>query len=76
MIDNDVITRWIPVERELPEEYKRVIVSDVFGIYIGQFVDAEERWGGKHFINESGMHSKSVTAWMPLPELYKAESEK
>lgn len=62
--------KWIPVSERLPEENKRVLVSDVFGIYIGQFVDAEESWGGKHFINEHGMHSKSVIAWMPLPEPY------
>lgn len=68
-------TRWIPVSERLPDEYKRVIVSDVFGIYIGEFVDSEENWGGKHFINVHGMHSKSVAAWMPLPEQYKAESE-
>ena len=70
-------TRWIPVSERWPEEYKRVIVSDVFldDIYIGEFIDAEESWGGKHFINEHGMHSKSVEAWMPLPEPYPAESE-
>ena len=68
-------TRWIPVSERLPEEYKRVIVSDVVGIYIGEFIDAEENWGGKHFINEHGMRSKSAKAWMSLPEPYKAESE-
>lgn len=67
---------WIPVSARMPEEHKRVIVSDVFGVYIGEFIDAGESWGGKHFINEHGMHSKSVKAWMPLPEPYKeAEDE-
>ena len=70
-------TRWIPVSERLPENHKRVIVFDVFdSIYIGEFIDDEENWGGKHFINEYGMHSKSVEAWMPLPEPYKAESDK
>lgn len=69
-------TTWIPVSERLPEEYKKVIVSDAYnGIYIGEFIDAAENWGGKHFINEHGMHSKSVTAWMPLPKPYKEESE-
>ena len=67
--------KWIPINERLPEEHKRVIVSDVFGVYIGEFIDTEESWGGKHFINEHGMHSKSVTAWMPLPEPYKVRSD-
>ena len=66
--------RWIPCGERLPEENKKVIVSDVFGVYIGEFIDAEESWGVKHFINEHGMHSKSAKAWMPLPKPYK-ESE-
>lgn len=69
---SEIPTGWIPVSERLPEEYKRVIVSDVFGVYIGEFIDAEESWGGKHFIDERGAHSKSVKAWMPLPEPYKA----
>lgn len=67
------MSEWIPASERLPEEYRKVLVTDVFGVYIGEFVDAEENWGGKHFINENGMHSKSVTAWMPLPEPYKGE---
>lgn len=67
-------SQWISVSERLPEENKKVIVSDVFGVYIGEFIDAEESWGGEHFVNEHGMHSKSVIAWMPLPEPCKAES--
>ena len=68
--------RWIPVSERLPEEYKRVLVFDSWGgVYVGQYVDAEENWGGEHFINEAGMHSKTVVAWMPLPKSY-SEVEK
>lgn len=67
-------TRWIPVNERLPEEHKKVIVSDSLnGIYIGEFIDREESWGGKRFINEQGMHSKSVIAWMPLPQPYEPQ---
>lgn len=66
---------WIPVNEKLPEVHKKVLVSDIFGVYIGEFIDAEENWGGKHFINEHGMQSKSVVAWQPLPEPYKEEGE-
>ena len=67
----DAEPKWIPCSERLPEEGRKVLVTDIFGVYVGEFIDAEENWGGEHFVNEHGMQSKSVIAWMPLPEPYK-----
>ena len=62
--------RWIPVERELPDIHDycmKYLVTDCYGdIHISSFTET----GGKSW----WFHS-DVTAWMSLPEPYKAESE-
>lgn len=68
---------WIPVTERLPEENKTVIVSTVYRVY------PEARYTKKYgwqWAYESGADYwveliPIVTAWMPLPEQYKAESE-
>lgn len=64
-------TRWIPVSEKLPETNDIYLVSmhsygfptrDIDG-YIQQ---TDRKWE---------VYGNKVTAWMPLPEPYKAESE-
>lgn len=57
------IPRWIPVSEKLPEENGGYLVTVKRGyVTTALWVGNVENW-------------KEVTAWMPLPEPYKAESE-
>lgn len=56
--------RWISVSEKLPEENGGYLVTVKRGyVTTALWVGNTENW-------------KEVTAWMPLPEPYKAESEK
>jgi hypothetical protein len=62
--------RWIPVERALPEDGKRVMWCFTDGaIGIERYkCDAID-----HFYPQQGQHGlEEAVAWMPLPEPYKA----
>lgn len=67
---------WIPVSERLPEENKTVIVSTKYGVYPEAKYTKEYGW---EWAYEAGAdywkELEDVTAWMPLPERYKAESE-
>lgn len=71
--------KWIPVERELPEDYTDVLVwfeyfryGDYNCLYqthgIGAYVAEYNSWMINH---ESGWKDLRVIAWMSLPEPYK-----
>ena len=60
--------RWIPCSEKLPEEGKEVLVSG-YDTYNKKVVVA--RYQGEKYGFTCGL----VSAWMPLPEPYKAESE-
>ena len=68
--------RWIPVSERLPEENKTVIASTKYGVYSEARYTKEDGW---EWAYESGadywVELEYVTAWMPLPESYKGESE-
>ena len=68
--------RWIPVSERLPEENKTVIASTKYGVYSEARYTKEDGW---EWAYESGadywVELEYVTAWMPLPEPYKVESE-
>lgn len=78
-------TRWIPVSERLPKDEEYVLVCYEDGlirtayyyidtnIYPSEFEDCCET--GWYNYNEDFMYKQDVVAWMPLPELYKAESE-
>ena len=67
---------WIPVSERLPEEGKTVISSTKYGVYPETMYTKEYGW---EWAYESGAdywkELEDVTAWMPLPEPYKAEGE-
>lgn len=61
--------KWIPCSERLPDSKEYVLVTDYGETNIGRrFCD---RW----WLDYCGDKMKDVTAWMPLPESYKAESE-
>jgi len=67
--------RWIPVSEKLPEKGKQVLCCNKQGsvftsavTYIGKYYD-------RNTYVCFGQHC-DVIAWMPLPEPYKAESER
>ena len=67
---------WIPGSERLPEENKTVIASTEYGVYPETRYTKEYGW---EWAYESGAdyweELEEVKAWMPLPELYKPESE-
>lgn len=61
--------KWIPCSERLPDSKEYVLVTDYGETNIGRrFCD---RW----WLDYCGDKMKDVTAWMPKPEPYKAESE-
>lgn len=73
---------WIPVSEKLPnlDDYtgskvwqKKVLITGYLS-----FDDKKELFVSEAFINDvinNSVHDTVVTAWMPLPETYKGESE-
>lgn len=66
-------TRWIPVGEEMPAADEDVLVTNGRGIHVGWFDSVAKCWLGD-FASEYFMNH--IIAWMPLPQHYKAESEK
>lgn len=73
-------TSWIPVTKRLPDDYGRYLISTDDGM-----VEIVKYGETNDIPNEIAFHlwddeewqcwKPNVTAWMPLPKAYKAESE-
>ena len=61
--------RWIPVSKRMPEPRIDVWCNSDMGQMVGYYDEYAETWYGRDYLE------LIVTAWMPLPEPYKAESE-
>lgn len=66
-------SKWIPVSERLPE-YETYVLTCSSGGYIE--IQSLETYG-EYWENQKGDWSDldEIIAWMPLPKLYKAESE-
>lgn len=68
--------RWIPVSEKLPEEGEPILFSTKTGrVYEGAYFDLSDNRQWYAYKDENYAWNNVVTAWMPLPQPYKAESE-
>ena len=69
----DAEPKWIPVTERLPEEDEDVLVSTKDGIVFDAWLKSKEplSWGS----DSCDVWEYEVTAWMPLPECYRGESD-
>lgn len=69
-------TRWIPVSERLPKDRELVLFSKKTDrVFEGRYFDNDTDHQWYSFRDETFAWNNVVTAWMPLPEPYKAESE-
>lgn len=75
-------TRWIPISERLPEEHMYCLITVEITPYdCSSSYEVQTSWfDGRNFIyntyiDDHIVAKRSVIAWMPLPEPYKAESE-
>ena len=64
---------WIPVTERLPKLYETVIITTSKNMVTTAFMNADQKW---RYLEDDELYVEDVvTAWMPLPEPYKEESE-
>ena len=90
-IEQQNVGRWIPVSEELPPLRQHVLLSAYGRVIYGRLESEDGSSGyplfkvctsvgdSKPVYQETTVHSEfttsRITAWMPLPQPYKAESE-
>ena len=68
--------RWILVSERLPEDSELVLFSTKTDrVFTGRYFDDDTDFQWYAFRDETFVEDNVVTAWMPLPQPYKAESE-
>lgn len=61
--------RWIPVSERLPGKHRSAIVTDFCHVTLAYTNNLDE------WMDYDRNKLKNVTAWMPLPEPYRKETE-
>ena len=68
--------KWIPVSERLPENRENILFSTKTDrVFEGRYFDDNTDHQWYSFRDEIFVYNNIVTAWMPLPTSYKAESE-
>ena len=77
LIDDGVfVGRWIPVSERLPGDRESVLLSTKTNeVFEGSCFDDNTNRQWYSCRDETFVWNNVVTAWMPLPEPYRAESE-
>ena len=69
-------SRWIPTAERLPEDEQEILFSTKTGrVHSGKYHDDNSANQWYSHKDKARAWNNVVTAWMPLPEPYKAESE-
>lgn len=66
--------QWIPVSERLPEKDGEYLVTEYDDLKRINRIDIT-LWSDSQTICNGFYSARDITAWMPLPEPYKAESE-
>ena len=68
--------KWIPVSERLPEDEQEILFSTKTGrVHSGKYHDDDSANQWYSHRDKCRAWNNVVSAWMPLPEPYKAESE-
>ena len=69
-------TRWIPCSERMPEDEQEILFSTKTGrVHSGKYHDDDSANQWYSHRDKCRAWNNVVTAWMPLPQPYKAESE-